>query len=105
MDELTRSNLLKENYHSINRAKNCLRALSFNVIDLDKQNIFKDKNKLQVINNLCKDNVILKPGKVSGVVVIDTTDYYESLSKLFSYTAKFKRLDTEPANIRLSTLQ
>ena len=67
--------------------------------------IFKNKKKLQLIRELCKDNVILKPHKGSGVVVIDTTDYYESLNKLISDEAKFKRLDTDPNNIRLCTLQ
>ena len=75
LDQLTRSNLLKENYHSINRAKNFLHALAFSLIDLDNQNIFKDKKTLQVIKDLCKDNIILKPDNGSGVVVIDTTDY------------------------------
>ena len=59
--QLTRDNLLKGNYHSINRAKNCLRALNFNLIDLDNQKVFKDKRKVQVINELRKDTVILKP--------------------------------------------
>ena len=30
---------------------------------------------------------------------------YESLNKLFSDTAKIKRLDVDPTNTRLSTLQ
>ena len=37
--------------------------------------------------------------------MIDTTDYYESLNNLFSDTTKFKRLDADPTNTRLSTLQ
>ena len=95
-DQLTRNNLLKENYYFINRAKNCLRALAFNLIDLDNQIVFKDKRKLQVIKQLRKDTVILKPDKGNGVVVIDTTYYYESLDKLFSDTTKFRRLDADP---------
>ena len=104
-DQLTRNSLLTENYHSINGAKNCLRALAFNLINLDNQKVLKDKRKLQVIKKLHKDTVILKPDKVNGVVVIDTTDYYESLNNLFSDTTKFKRLDANPTNTRLSTLQ
>ena len=103
-DQLTRNSLLKENYHSINGGKNCLRALAFNLINLDNQKVLKDKRKLQVIKKLRKDTVILKPDKVNGVVVIDTTDYYESLNNLFSDTTKFKRLDADPTNTRLSTL-
>ena len=82
-----------------------LRALAFNFIDLDNRKVFKDKKKLQVIKELRKDAVILKPDKGNGVVVIDTTDYYESLNKLFSDTTKFKRLDTDPTNTRLNILQ
>ena len=72
---------------------------------MDNQKVFKDKKKLHVIKELRKDNVILKPDKGNGVVVIDTADYYESLNKLFSDTAKFKRRDADPTNTRLSTLQ
>ena len=96
---------LKENYHFINRAKNCPRALAFNLIDLDNQKVFKDKTKLQVIKELPKASITLKPDKGNGVVVIDNTDYYESLNKLFSDITKFKRLDADPTNTRLSTLQ
>ena len=47
----------------------------------------------------------MEPDKGNGEVVIDRTDYYESLDKLFSDTTKFKRLDADPTNARLSTLQ
>ena len=47
----------------------------------------------------------MEPDKGNGEVVIDGTDYYESLDKLFSDTTKFKRLDADPTNARLSTLQ
>ena len=88
-----------------NRPENYLRALAFNFIDLDNRKVFKDKKKLQVIKELRKDAVILKPDKGNGVVVIDSTDYYESLNKLFSDKTKFKRLDTDPTNTELNILQ
>ena len=47
----------------------------------------------------------MEPDKGNGEVVIDRTDYYESLDKLFSDTTKFKRLDADPTNVRLSVLQ
>ena len=50
--QLTRNNVLKENYHSFNPAKNCLRALAFNLIDVDNQKVSKDKRKLQVTKGL-----------------------------------------------------
>ena len=45
------------------RAKNSLRALAFNLIDLDNNQIFKDKKKINIIKNLRKDFVLLKPDK------------------------------------------
>ena len=60
-DQLTRNNLLKENYYSINRAKNCLRALAFNLTNLDNQKVFKDKRKLQVIKELHKFYQEIRP--------------------------------------------
>ena len=72
---------------------------------MDNQKVFKDKNKLQVIKELRKYTVILKAANGNGRVVIDTTDYCESLDKLFLDTEKFKRLDTDSTINRLSTLQ
>ena len=100
MGQLTRNNFLKENYHSINRAKNSPRAIAFNLINLDNQKVFKDKRKLQIIKELCKDTVVLKPDKGNGVVAIDMTDYYKSLDKLFSDKTKFKRLDADSTSIQ-----
>ena len=77
--------------------------LAFNHIDLDNRKVFKDKKKLQVIKELRKDIVILKPDKNNGLVVIDTSGYYESLDKLFSDTTKL-RLDADPTKTRLSTV-
>ena len=77
-DQLPRKSLLKENYDSVNRAKNCLRELAFNLIDLDNQKVFKDKKKIQVIKKLRKYAVILKPDESNGVVVINTTDYHKN---------------------------
>ena len=65
----------------------------------------KDKKKLQVIKELLKENCILKPDKGNSVAVLNTTSYYESFHKLFSDSPKFKRLDADTTNIKLSTLQ
>ena len=72
-DQLTRNNLHKENFDFINEDKNCLRALAFNIIDLNNQKVYKDKKKLQVIKELLKDFVNLKSDKGNGVVGIDST--------------------------------
>ena len=103
-DHLTGNNLLKENYHFINRTKNCLRAIAYNLIDLDNQKVFQDK-KLQIIKDLRKDTVIVKLDKGNGVLAIDTRDYYEYLNRLFSDPTKFKRPYADSTNTKLSILQ
>ena len=40
------------------RGKNSLRSLAFNLIDLDNNQIAKDKNKMNIIKNIRKDFVI-----------------------------------------------
>ena len=82
------------------RAKNLLRALAFNLIDLDNNQIFKNKKKIN-IKSLHKDFVLLKPDKGNGIVLIKALEYYSSLDKLFSDKSKFKQIVEDPtANSR-----
>ena len=60
-----------------------LRALAFNLIDLNYQKVFNNKKKLQVIKKLRKDTVNLKPDKRNGVVVIDTLTTMNALTDYF----------------------
>ena len=57
------TNICKETHSHTERVKNSLRALAFNLIDLDNNQIFKDKKKINIIKNLRKDFVLLKPDK------------------------------------------
>ena len=77
------------------RAKNSWRALAFNLIDLDNNQIFKDIKKVNVIKNLRKDFVLLKPDEGNGIVLIKTTEYYSSLGKPFSDKSKFKQISED----------
>ena len=87
------------------RAKTLLRALAFNSIDLENHQIFKDKKKINIIKNLRKDFVLLKPDKRNGIVLIKATEYYTSLEKLFSDKSKFKQIADDPTPTRLANLQ
>ena len=51
--------------------------------------MFKDKRKLEIIKNLRKELVILKPDKGNGIVLIGTNDYYTAIENLFSDKSKF----------------
>ena len=79
---------------SIQRLKNSLRAFTFNILDLERKNVYSDFNKVNIIKNLRKDVAILKPDKGNGVVLTNNVDYYQSLEHLFIYKKKFKQIDT-----------
>ena len=103
-NQLVTKDLLRNDYQSINRAKNCLRSLAYNLIDLDNQQVFRDSKKLKILKNLRETCAILKPDKGNGVVIIDTADYHNSISELFSDKTKFKKLNEDPTHTRLNTL-
>ena len=67
--------------------------------------MFKDKNKLEIIKNLRKELVILKPDKENGIVLIGTNDYYTAVENLFSDKSKFKEIHDDPTPARLSSIQ
>ena len=78
------------------------RTLPFNLIDLDNNQTFKDKNKINILKNLRKDFFLLKTDKGNGIVLIKTTEYYSSLGKLFSDKSKFKQISEDPTPTGLS---
>ena len=104
-DQLIRNNLLKTDLHSLRRAKNCLRALAFNLIDIDNPQIYKDIKKRKIIQELRKTTAILKPDKGNGIVIIDINDYVLSLENLFSDNDKFVKITNDPTHTRLDSLQ
>ena len=98
-------NICKETQNHIERAKNLLRALAFSLIDLDNCQVLKDKKKLEVIKNLHKELVILKPDKRNGIALIGTNDHYTVVKILFSDKSKFKEIHDYPAQAPLSSNQ
>ena len=62
-DQISRNNICKESHDHVETAKNSLRALGFNLIDVDNNQVYKNKKKLEIIKNLRKELVILKPYK------------------------------------------
>ena len=69
-------------------AKNSIGAMSFSLLDLDAQQITKDKSEITKINNFLKDEVMLKPNKGNRIALIDISDYRISEKHLFSDTFK-----------------
>ena len=100
-DQIERSKICKENIHDIRKAKNYIRAMTFNLINLNDKQIFADKKKIKMIQDLRKHVVIVKPDKGSGIVLLDIEAYNTSLMHLFSDSAKFKPITHDPTNSRL----
>ena len=51
---------------------------------MDSKRIFKDKKKPDIIKDLRKEVVILKPDKGNGIVLVRNINYYKGLKNLFS---------------------
>ena len=58
-----------------------------------------------IFKNLRNELVILKPDKGNGIVLIKSTDYFNSLEKLFSDKTKFKKIKEDPTPARLTSIQ
>ena len=79
--------------------------MAFSLIDLGEKQNFKDKKKLDIIKNLRKELVILKPDKGNGIVLLNANDYYNGVEKLFQDKLKFKQILEEPTPSRRTPVQ
>ena len=77
----------------------------FNVLDFDNRRIRTDNKKIQEIKELLKDNVILKPDKGKGVVIISQAEYKSSMESLFSDRKRFRVLKEDLTSTRLASVQ
>ena len=104
-DQLERNKCVKENFRSIQRAKNAIRAMSFSLLHMDSKQLAKDKSKINILNNLLKDVVLLKPDKSNGIVLVDCLDYKNWVRQMFSDRTKFHKTNEDPTFRGLNSLQ
>ena len=52
LDQIIRNTIGKESYYHVEKAKNSPRALAFNLIGFDNNQVYKDEKKLEIIKNL-----------------------------------------------------
>ena len=71
-------------------------AFTYNYLDLDIKGFFNDKKKIKTLQNLREKCMILKPDKGQGIVLINKTDYYSPLERLFCDKTKFQVLEKDP---------
>ena len=96
---------MKETFTSILRATKAICAMSFSLLDMDSKQLTKDKNKINILKNLLKGVVLLKPGKGNGIVLVSCLDYKNSVKQMFSGRTKFRKINEDPTFRRLSSIQ
>ena len=79
--------------------------MAISLIDLENQQIFKDNKKLDIIKNLRKELVILKPDQGDGIVLLNANGYYNGIKKLFQDKLKFKQILEDPTPSSLTSVQ
>ena len=79
-EQIENHNILKDDYISKVRAQTALKSFTYNCLDLDIKQCFLDNKMRKVLQNIKQKCLILKPGKGQGIVLIDKTDYYNSIN-------------------------
>ena len=77
----------------------------FNILDIDNARVRTDNKKIQSIKDLLDENVILKPDKGEGVVIVSRVDYETSMQELFSDRKRFRIIKEDLIPTRLSSVQ
>ena len=104
-DQVNRLNAWKEGFFTKDKVKNSLRSFTFNYLDLDLKQYFIDRKKIRVLSAMTKNLSILKPDKGNGMVVLQRSDYVNSVTSLYTNSSRFKQLSSDPTSSRLSSLQ
>ena len=78
-DQILKQNILKDDHIYRHRAQTPLKAFICNYFDLDVKQLFNDRKKIKALQNLRDRCMILKPDNGQGNVLINKTNYYQSL--------------------------
>ena len=103
--QIEKHNTLKGDHISKVRAETALRSFTYNCLELDIKQYFSDSKMNKVLQNIKQKCLVLKPNKGQGIVLIDKTDYCNSMEHLFNDTSKFTLIHEEPKFRNLLTVQ
>ena len=78
-DQVLKQNIFKDDHIYRYRAQTVLQAFTYNYLHLDVKQLFNDWKKIKALQNLRDRCMILKQDKGQGIVLINKTDYYQSL--------------------------
>lgn len=59
---------------------------------------------INILNNLPKDIILLKPDNDNDIVLDDCLDYKKLVKQMFSSRSRFRKINKDPAFRRLSCL-
>ena len=104
-EQIEKHNILKDDHISKIRAQTALKSFTYNCLDLDIKQYFSDNKMIKVLRNIKQKCLNLKPDIGQGIVLIDKTDYYSSMERLFNDTSKFTLIHEDPTLRNLSTVQ
>ena len=79
--------------------------MNFSLLDMERKLLAMDKSQINILNNLLKYVVLLKPDKSNGIVLVDCLDYKNSVKQMFSDKTKFRKINEDPTFRKLSSLQ
>ena len=85
-------NILEYNHISKVRAQTALKSFTYNCVDLDIKQYISNNKMIRVLLNIKEKCLILKPDKGQGILLIDNTDYHNSVERVFTVTSKFRLL-------------
>ena len=79
--------------------------MSFSILDIDSKQLAKGKSKINILNNLLIDIVLLKPDKGNGIVLVNCFGYKNSIKQIFPNRTKFRKISQDRTFRRLSSLK
>ena len=66
--------------------------VSWDHLERKVNNYQRTKSKINILNNLLKDVVLLKPDKGNGVVPVDCLNYKNSVKQMLPDRIKFRKI-------------
>ena len=104
-EQIEKHNVLKDNHISKVKAQTGLKSFTYNCLDLDIKQYISENKMIMVLRNIKEKCLILKPDKGQRIVLIDKTDYYNSMERSFNDTSQFTLLQEDPTLRNLPTVQ
>ena len=104
-DQICRHKGFTENRFAKSRIQTALKSFTYNFLDLDDRQFKTDQRKIKIMKDIRKRCMILKPDKGQGIVLINKSDYYQSLERLFGDQTKFRISNDDPTLRNLSSVQ